>query len=334
MTVGVLTFHRPHHITEVVRAVHDQILALDPSRFDAQLVVVDNDPGGSASEPVLGLGLSRVRYVIEPTPGIAAGRNRALAEAAGSHVVLFLDDDGRPGPRWLELMLEAWLRSRPAAVAGWVDTQHEGPVDAWIQAGGFFERRRWEDGQLLDAAACGNLLIDLDQLGTLRFLTGLGLAGGEDTLLTRQLVARGGRIVFCRDAVVVDIVSTERVTRRWVLIRSLSHGNQGGLLDMCLSDSPAARLTAGLGGLARIGGGAARAAVGVLGGSQRARALGARTAMRGVGMTLAALGLTYNEYARDRSGLRRLARAPEVLRPGNLATTDAAQPGAVVRTTA
>lgn len=317
-TVAILTFHRPEQVCETVRLVHDQAVAASPW-CEVDVLVVDNDPAASGKEAIESLGLAGVRCVVEPVPGISAGRNRALDEvsAAGRDLLLFIDDDGTPESGWLVRMLERWRETGAAAVAGWVDTRYPTRPSPWIVAGGFFERSRFPDGSERPAAACGNLLLDLHQLGTLRFSTALGLSGGEDTLLTRTLVAWGGRIVFARDAIVVDHVATERVTRRWVLARQLSHGNTSGLLDLHFGTGPLTRARVLAGGAGRVAVGLTRAGWGALRRDLRADARGWRLAARGVGMTLAGLGLSWNEYARSPRPLSRLVRAPRSLAPGS-----------------
>ncbi|WP_103062117.1 glycosyltransferase family 2 protein [Actinomyces qiguomingii] len=323
-TVAILTFHRPEQVRRTARMVQAQALAA-PQWCDADVLVIDNDPSGSGHDAVASLGLERLRSVIEPVPGISAGRNRALDEAAraGRDLLLFIDDDGTPAPGWLDGMLEHWRDSGAAAVAGWVDTHYQSRPSAWILAGGFFERRRFPDGSERPAAACGNLLLDLNQLGDLRFSAALGLSGGEDTLLTRALVSRGGRIVFARDAVVVDQVALDRVTRRWVLARQLSHGNTSGLLDLYFSSGRLARAGVIAGGIGRVGVGLARAGWGMATRDLRADARGWRLAARGAGMTLAGLGLSWREYARTSRPLSRLGRAPRSLSPRSFSRQEA-----------
>lgn len=309
-TVAVLTFHRPDQIRDTVRQLLSQAMAA-PRWCEVDVLVVDNDPAGSGRDAVESLGRGGVRCVIEATPGIAAARNRALDEcqAAQRDVLLFMDDDGRPGSGWVVHLLKRWRKTGAAAVAGWVDTRYLGEPSPWILAGGFFERRRFADGVERPAAACGNLLLDLKQVGSLRFARSLGLSGGEDTLFTRMLVQRGGKIVFARDAVVVDQVAVDRVSRRWVLQRQLSQGNNAGLLDLYLEPGAGTRAKVVAGGAARTAVGLAKAGAGLLCHDLTKDARGWRLAARGAGMTLAGLGLSWNEYAR---GGRRLARAPRI----------------------
>lgn len=314
VTVGVLTFHRPEHIGAAIRAIGEQIDELRDPGVAVEILVVDNDPAGSAQTVCTEVGRSDTRYVIEPRPGIAAGRNRVLTECADRDLILFMDDDGRPGTRWLARMIACWRAySRPAGVAGWVATEYVGAPDPWLLAGGFFDRRKRRTGELVPAAACGNLLLDLRVLRrhNLRFPDDTALTGGEDTTLTSRLVAAGEKIVFCAEAEVLDLVAVERLTRGWVLQRALSHGNTNGHLDVELSSlpRPVARLTVIGGGMARTATGFGGALVGVLTRSTRREATELRRAFRGMGMVAAGAGFRYAEYARDRRGLRRFTRS-------------------------
>ncbi len=307
ITVGILTFRRPDTLAAALPAVLAQLAADDPDREPAQareVLVVDNDPAGSARAVAGRFAEQRVRYVIEPEPGIAAARNRALDESTGSTLLIFLDDDEVPQPDWLAALLRTWRIDRPAAVMGRVLSVFDHDLDPWVAAGEFFRRRRMPTGTEIGVAAAGNLLLDLDQVhdARVRFDPGLGLGGGEDTLFTRQLHAAGGRIVWCDESVAVDTVPPTRTTRRWVLARSFSQGNTQVVVELRLASGPLGRVVVRansvLRGLLRIAGGLARVAVGMITRSLRHRARGWRTACRGAGMITAALGSRHHEYAR------------------------------------
>lgn len=307
VTIAVLTFHRPDELVAALEPIRRQArdLVEGGGVSAARVLVVDNDPGASARSAVASLAADDVDYVVEPTPGIAAARNRALTEAAESDVVVFIDDDERPRADWLRSLVAVWDEHRSAAVAGRVVPAFDGPIDPWITDGRFFVRRSLRTGTSVTAAAAGNLLLDVAQLRSLgvRFDERLGLGGGEDTLLTRAIVARGGTILWCDESIAEDHVPADRATRRWVLKRAWSHGNTTTVVDLILAGSPRERLTvrvrAVLGGAARVVAGAGRAAVGTVLRSNRHAARGLRAAFRGAGMAAAALGVTYQEYARS-----------------------------------
>lgn len=303
VTVAVPTFRRPDDLRVLVPRLLEQAAEL-AGRYAVEVLVVDNDPEGSAVGTVAGLSAPGLRYAHEPTPGIAAVRNRALDEAAGSRLLAMIDDDERPEPGWLGHLVGTWEASRPAAVAGRVVAAYDGQLDPWVAAGDFFLRFSMPTGTEVGTAAAGNLLLDVEQVrrAGVRFATDLGLGGGEDNLFSRSLVRAGGRIVWCDESVAVDRVPTTRMTRRWVLVRSWSHGNADVLTDLRLAAGPreraAVRLRGGSRGLVRLAGGGARWVLGVVLRSDRHQARGLRTLLRGTGMVAGALGVTYLEYAR------------------------------------
>ena len=307
VVVGILTYRRPTRLCAGLSVVLAQVRDLNAARDDvtARVLVVDNDPDGSARAAVTGLADDRLQYVHEPVPGIAAGRNRALDEAGNADLLVFIDDDEIPRPGWLAALVDTWMLTRPAAVMGRVFFNVPADADPWVVAGGFFARTRRATGFHIGVAAAGNLLIDLRQVRALdvRFDPRLGLSGGEDTLFSRQLVRRGGRIVWCDESVADDFVPAERATRAWVQQRARRVGNCTALADLYLAENATqrciSRLRYTLRGLTRIAGGTIRLAAGRLAGSQRHEARGVRTLRRGQGMLAGARGTRFDEYARD-----------------------------------
>lgn len=301
VTIAVLTYRRPEDLCAALPLLIAQLATVT---WQGEVLVVDNDPAGSARAAVQALRDPRIRYVHEATPGIAAARNRALDECRGRDVLVFIDDDERPATRWLSALLDTYERLRPTAVVGPVTSEFSREPDPWIVAGGFFQRRIMPTGTEADVAATNNLLLDVRAVRELelRFDLRYGLTGGSDTLFTRQLVARGGQLIWCAEANVIDIVPPERLTREWVLRRTYRMGNGTALVERDLADSAAASVAAFIrlvgSGLLRVFAGCARMLVGALSGSLRQRASGARNLARGAGLVTGAIGVTYAEYAR------------------------------------
>jgi len=295
VVVAVLTYRRPADLAAVLPELVAQV-----GDVGGRVLVVDNDPEAGARAAVDSFG-APVDYVHEPAPGIAAARNRALDEA-DADLLVFVDDDERPRPGWLVALLDTYRDSRPAAVVGPVVSEYEVPPDPWVSAGRFFDRRRLPTGTEIEVAATNNLLLDLAQVGALRFDVRFGLTGGSDTLFSRALHRSGSRMVWCDEAVVVDVVPASRVTREWVLRRAYRSGNSWSRTSLVLADGPAAALGARLSctarGVVRCLGGAARWGIGVLTGSVVHRARGRRTLMRGAGLVAGAWGGVYAEYGR------------------------------------
>lgn len=304
VVVAIVTYRRPQQLAVTLREIVRQV---DELGEPARTLIVDNDREGSARAVVAKLalnGVTNVSVVVEPTPGIAAARNRALAESAYDRLLVFIDDDETPADGWLKHLVTTFLATGAAAVVGPVESAFDGRLDPWIVAGGYFERRRLTTGTVIETAASNNLLLDLAQVRAagIGFDERFGLSGGSDTLFTRQLSAAGGRIVWCSAALVVDHVPAARMSRRWVLLRAMRYGNSWSRASVVLAPTRSARLEVrirmAMAGLVRVGAGGARVLLGAASRSVRHRARGARTAAKGIGMIAGSCGLVYTEYAR------------------------------------
>ena len=307
LTIAIPTYRRPGAVVRAVRGALAQAAAVGAPPGAVEVLVIDNDSASSARAAVTALpapGGAGLRYVVEERPGVAAVRNRALDEAAGRRLLVFIDDDEEPEPGWLAALLATFADTGPAAVAGLVVPAYESAPDAWVRAGAFFERRTWPTGTVRPVAATNNLLLDLDFVRNrgLRFDEAFGATGGEDTLFTRRLVAAGGLIRWCDDARVRDHVPAARLDRGWILRRQRTHAATAVRVELALAGPGphlAGRARALGAGLTRMLVGAARVGVGLVGGSVAHRARGARRVARGRGMAAASMGRgVHREYGR------------------------------------
>jgi len=305
LAVAIATFRRPDSLAKLLSMLGDRAAEL-PDNYETIAIVVDNDPDASAHSLVTqrAWGVT-VRYVHEPRPGIAAARSRLLTEARDQQLLVFIDDDEWPLPGWLSELVGMWERTGAAAVAGRVEAVLPESTDPWVAALGIFQRAQRTSGQPLPAAATNNLLLDLDQVRHfgISFDLSLGLRGGEDTLFTRQMVTKGGRIVACPSSVVRDDLEPERVTPEFTRRRARYHGTTQADIDLRLAATRLARLTSRLRSTAKgcvwIAVGWMRGARGVLRRSLVDRAWGTRHFERGLGLIQGAWGDPAGEYTRS-----------------------------------
>jgi glycosyltransferase involved in cell wall biosynthesis len=109
VSVVIPCWNQAHYLGEAIESVLAQTHPL------LELVVVDDGSGDNSSE--VAARFPGVRRVRQPNMGVAAARNRGLAESAGEYVV-FLDADDRLLPRALEVgvgRLDAELEAAFAA---------------------------------------------------------------------------------------------------------------------------------------------------------------------------------------------------------------------------
>jgi succinoglycan biosynthesis protein ExoM len=220
-SVVIPSYRRP---VDLARAI-DGVLAQQGVASPFEILVVDNDPDGSA-KPVVkakaGNGRVLVRYVHEPRPGISHARNTGVAEAAGRYLA-FLDDDEEAEPHWLAHFLDTMERFGADAAVGPVLPRF--PDGAEIDS---YRRRvytrdarvptgtrllRWNIGNsLFDKARC---FLDAEP-----FLPCLGRTGGEDTVFLRQLTRSGRTMVWCGEAVAWESVPANRLEADYLLRRA------------------------------------------------------------------------------------------------------------------
>jgi hypothetical protein len=317
--VAVTTYRRPRHLEELLPLLIEQLQELSElfrAPIRGEIVVIDNDPQRSARSVVTDCSTQhlkttniRLRYEVEPRPGIAAARNRALACTKDSRILVFIDDDERPERGWLIRLLETWASTGAGAVAGPVFPRYLADPHPWVLAGGFYFVRRLLTGASIDVAGAGNLLLDLADVRRrgICFDEDVGLAGGEDNLFTLRLGRAGVRMVWCAEARVIECVPPERTTLQWVMQRSWSDGNIDARTALRLASRPGQRMAQrvlGAGrGVLRVIAGLLRAIFGVATFSRTHQARGTRTLLRGAGMIAGALGLTYKHYARHVEGV-------------------------------
>lgn len=96
-SIVVCTRNRPE---KLARSLPNLVALLDDQR---ELIVVDNAPHDNQAAEVVARFGDRVRYVVEPTPGLARARNCGLMAAEGKFVV-FTDDDIDPDPAWIDVL--------------------------------------------------------------------------------------------------------------------------------------------------------------------------------------------------------------------------------------
>ncbi|MFI6424075.1 glycosyltransferase family 2 protein [Promicromonospora sp. NPDC050880] len=315
LMVAVLTYRRPDRIAALVPALVAQAADLERQggpRVAASVLVVDNDPSGTGARAVddvwpAGQGWP-VTTVVEPEPGIAAARNRALRAGADHDLLVFVDDDEVPGEGWLAALWTTYRETGAQAVTGPVTSTFEAEPDPWVRAGGFYDRAHragLATGTVVRSAATNNLLLDLRAVrrAGLAFDPALGLSGGEDTHFTSALTAAGGRIVWCAEAVVADVVPADRLTREYLLARTAGLANSSARVALLLAPGALARARVRArtlaAGLARCAVGSAQTALAAVRSDVAGDARGRRALARSRGELLAAAGRVLLPYARQ-----------------------------------
>jgi succinoglycan biosynthesis protein ExoM len=274
VSVCIATFRRPQGLARVLRGVSRLTFQKVP-RPDAEVLVVDNDPDGSARavcEELRGEVPWPLRYVSEPRRGLSHVRNRAVERARErSRLIAFIDDDEEPVPEWLDELLDAQRRFDADVVLGPALRRFEGEVPEWIRRGRFFEDTRYPTGTAVEHGGIGNALIHSRVLPESEppFDERLALSGGEDTLFFLRLAREGRRMVWSDEAVIHEWIPPTRARAGWILQRVYRWANTWSLCERELRPGLRVALTRLGKGVARIGFGLAMLPVAWLGGRHR-----------------------------------------------------------------
>jgi succinoglycan biosynthesis protein ExoM len=242
VAIIVPTLRRPESLE---RALHTLFLQTAVGDRISEIVVVDNDPAGSA-----GAGIEALRpqspwplaYVHAPRPGVATARNAGL-EATRAPLIAFLDDDEAASPGWLAALLKAQEATGADAVFGPI-TGRAPQAEAWLKPylERFFGREGPKATGLIDTPfGCGNsLMVRATALpGPAPFDVASDQAGGEDDALFAALRARGGRFGWAADAMVEEFAPAHRATLKYALARAFAYGQGPSQTAAASRDWPA-----------------------------------------------------------------------------------------------
>ena len=246
LTFAFCTYKRSGRLARLVAAMRAQ-QCLEPFEI---LAVNNNSPDDTLHvlERLARLPGAPLRYVTETEQGIVPARNRALAEAMGSDILVFIDDDELPLSGLLLAAANA-VRSEGARCAGgrvsvdfsslsrppWLghellgflaEVQH-GSTPLWITD---------ESTPIWTANVAYDMSLFRDD-PSLRFDSrynrrGSVAGGGEDVMMFRALLARGVPIRYRPDMAVLHAVEPWRLRRRYFLNIHYRAGLQYGRFEL------------------------------------------------------------------------------------------------------
>jgi succinoglycan biosynthesis protein ExoM len=227
ISVCICTFKRAELLAQLLKNISSQKVE---GQFTFSVVVADNDSMQSANQVVIDSSSStgmRITYCVEPQQNIALVRNKALQNAEGD-LIAFIDDDELPVETWLLNLFNAYREYRADGILGPVKPYFDHDPPEWVRKGEFFERPNHVSGYKLKWTECrtGNVLFNrniLDRIGA-PFRSEFGTAG-EDMDFFRRLIDSGCQFVWCRDAIVYEVVPEKRCSRSFLLKRALLRGS-------------------------------------------------------------------------------------------------------------
>ena len=263
---------------------------------DVVVAVADNDVRGSAREVCAGMTRWTVKYSIEPQRGLAEARNCALQTAGQADFFAFIDDDEVPEPHWLEQLLLTQAKYSADVVSGPVAPLFSSGVPAWVSGGRFFDSPSWQTGHAIDSASTNNVLVAAHVFEKVRqFDKRFKLAGGEDFHFFRRVHTAGFTLVWSADAIVGEVIGSDRANFPWLLRRAFRSGNCAVMVECALDQRLSTRVFRFVSacGSILVGGVLTLPAL-LLGRAKLTVSL--RRLLRGFGMITGLTGLKYQTY--------------------------------------
>lgn len=223
ISLCVCTYRRPQLASTLASLERQQL----PDGVSLALVIIDNDAAGSARPIVEAFQRHSklpVKYHIESRKSLSHARNASLRLATGEWLA-FIDDDEQAQPDWLCQLLTCTETYQADGAIGTVKALYPPKTPAWIREGGFFDKPGLPTGTKLNTGSTCNALLRRSLVtGDEPFDPRYGATGGEDTDFFARLVRQGATLVACREALVLEHISPDRVNSEFLIRRAIRMG--------------------------------------------------------------------------------------------------------------
>ena len=226
--IGIPTHRRP----EQLRLLLEKTERLDlPDNFSLTIIIVDNDPLGSAKEVAERGHAARfpVRYICERQKGLAFVRNRIIEATTGDYLVM-IDDDEYPAPSWISELVVVAEEEGCDAVIGKVVEVLPDKMPVWLRQ--IHTKDTVADRSKMNGGYTSNVLLRVSCLRRLdlRFDQCFNTMGGEDTDFFERLSRSGGHIRFSAYGYVYAPIDELRISLRWYAKRNLRVGAANSII--------------------------------------------------------------------------------------------------------
>lgn len=246
LTFAFCTYNRADRLDRLVAAMRAQTCAVP-----FEILAINNNSSDHTEQELKRLAVLPgpvLRWVTEPIQGIVSARNRGIAEAMGSDILVFIDDDELPLPGLIAAAADAILNEGAQCAGGRVEVDFSTvPRPPWLEDNllGFLAAvdhgpsAFWitDDGTPIWTA---NIAYDMRlfrEHAELRFdkrydRVGNVIGGGEDAAMFRALLERRMRIRYRPDMAVLHAVETWRLSRRYFLHLHYRGGLRRGRFEL------------------------------------------------------------------------------------------------------
>src|SRR5262245_8912276 len=230
VAIAVITHRRPEQLKALLASLDAQRLGA-PDEFDVRIVVVDNDPHGSAAD-VIAEAAKEATYpitsAVEAEPGIPFARETSVRLCWDDDALVFVDDDEIAPSGWLDTLLAAWRDTGADVVTGPVQGRIPDGAPDWNRHSDVHSSvGKHRTGDLLDKAYTNNTLVAqrVYHAVTPAFDPAFRHSGSSDLHFFLRVHRAGFRIVWCEQAVITEDVPRSRTSLRWLMRRAFRSGS-------------------------------------------------------------------------------------------------------------
>lgn len=246
LTFAFCTYNRAERLDKLIAAMRAQQC---PVPFE--ILAINNNSGDHTVQELTRLAALPgvpLRWVTEPVQGIVSARNRGIAEAMESRILVYIDDDELPLPGLIAAAADAILNEGAQCAGGrvavdftgiarpgWLEDDllgflaavDHGPSPFWIRDQGtpIWTANVAYDMQIFRDDPALRFDKRYDRIGAV-------VGGGEDAVMLRALLDRGMRIRYRPDMAVLHSVDTWRLHRRYFLNLHYRAGQRQGQFEL------------------------------------------------------------------------------------------------------
>jgi succinoglycan biosynthesis protein ExoM len=219
ISISICTRQRPQMLATLLRSIANVVY---PTGVKVNIDVIENNPEKQLTA-VIQEASKKINVEVShhwvPTLGIPIARNAALkiARESGATHIIFIDDDERVDPSWLENLWYTYLTfDENSVIQGAVISSIQTKQNEHLHQ--HFQRPINSTGDSLKTGATNNVIIQLKTLEDhdLTFDESRPLAGGTDSKLFSKALSLGIPIRYCAEAIVYEDIPDERVTVSWL----------------------------------------------------------------------------------------------------------------------
>ena len=268
VSICAVTFKRPSGLARLIESLARLKL---PENLVAEVVLVDNDPAGSAvldPQRLEAAGTLTIRWQHEPAGDISLARNRCV-EAAEGRWIAFIDDDEVAHESWIAAYALISEEVDADGFFGPVVPQLEEACEGWLDLSFYARPRRRTGAEIrVTGGYTANAFVRRTLLREVPFDPAFGQTGGEDSDCFLRALERGCHFVWCEEARVDEFIPPERHRPGFLTCRALEGASNWAVILQSRSSAPRSWLL--LGSALRVGVAALWLPVACLGGRRRA----------------------------------------------------------------